>query len=465
MGWEIVESLKVDGNKIRWYFPPDLKAAIQDIIDVNPFVIYINISNTCLSDYDQIAPFPFWNNKGSSGSWQGQGNTYTIGQGTMSISDSNTGYYWNFDDKRIGCSGILNDNGTVCPFFIINHDIQKVCMVSIHSAWRLPGDRNRIIYHCGNQDNPNLITAYQYFISAIPTSYIWTPVEKIEGNGNIYLLTTIDNINEGEPVNNGDRDDVSLSSGSSLKALIGDIIVDNSNVVVKYTIPEDDYEYIKLVYKKGDSPDSITDGTAVDITQSSTSQIITDVAETSGTWWFTIFTNKTVSNSVSFKGTLEYESDWRFININLYQSSVIADSIKNKILDQVYDNGTTGVRSTTTEFDGQVITPIVLERFYGDFDNFSFMVNTLEPYGEIEQYAGIYNYIDHLNQNFGGFIWDQYGFIIAVDEAGERAMFCRIYNNVKVSGSSQRVSFIDVIYKATVDSDPDFYNSVINSEV
>ena len=89
---------------------------------------------------------------------------------------------------------------------------------------------------------------------------------------------------------------LSVNTGEKILApTISDISMSGSKVVVTYSIPEATYSYIKLVYKKGSIPTSYTDGTAVDITQSSTSKQFIGLAD-GGTYYFEIFTDKSTSD-------------------------------------------------------------------------------------------------------------------------------------------------------------------------
>ena len=79
--------------------------------------------------------------------------------------------------------------------------------------------------------------------------------------------------------------------------------LDASKVIVEYTIPEAEYDYIKLVYKKGSIPKSYSDGTAITIQQSSTSRSISGIAD-GGTYYFAIFTDVSVSEPKEFTTVL-----------------------------------------------------------------------------------------------------------------------------------------------------------------
>lgn len=89
---------------------------------------------------------------------------------------------------------------------------------------------------------------------------------------------------------------LSVNTGEKVLApTISDVSMSGSKVVVTYSIPEATYSYIKLVYKKGSIPTSYTDGTAIDITQSSTSKQFIGLAD-GGTYYFEIFTDKSTSD-------------------------------------------------------------------------------------------------------------------------------------------------------------------------
>lgn len=127
--------------------------------------------------------------------------------------------------------------------------------------------------------------------------YNWQSVTYI-GN---YLLSNILNINNGEPVNNVSvQGNLSLASQTAVDSLISEVVLDMSKIKVTYSIPSDTYSYIKLVYKRGSAPTSVSDGTAITITQVSTEQIIDGIAD-GGTYWFVIFTDISRSNAMSIE--------------------------------------------------------------------------------------------------------------------------------------------------------------------
>lgn len=71
---------------------------------------------------------------------------------------------------------------------------------------------------------------------------------------------------------------------------ITDATLSYNSVTVQYTIPSGTYSYIKLVYKEGGIPTNASDGTVINITQSSTSTQVTGLKYRS-TYYFEIFTD------------------------------------------------------------------------------------------------------------------------------------------------------------------------------
>lgn len=133
----------------------------------------------------------------------------------------------------------------------------------------------------------------------------WESVNSLSGNEKTYNLATIKsaNINYGESVTGASSSAFNtLNKNSLVSKMINDVLYNSEKVTVKYSVPSGTYSYIKLVYKKGSIPASYSDGTAIDITQASTEQQISGLAD-GGTWWFVIFTDKTTSEPKSLKTT------------------------------------------------------------------------------------------------------------------------------------------------------------------
>ena len=146
----------------------------------------------------------------------------------------------------------------------------------------------------------NSVADYKNYYQNGIVNYQWTSVSAISGKMGSISLTEILNINNGNAVDNvALSGNINLSASSALNAMIDAVVQEDSNVTVSYSIPDETYSYIKLVYKKDRMPTSPSDGTAIDIAQSSTSQVISGIADGS-TYWFTIFTDISESDPVSF---------------------------------------------------------------------------------------------------------------------------------------------------------------------
>lgn len=72
-----------------------------------------------------------------------------------------------------------------------------------------------------------------------------------------------------------------------------------ATVRVNYYLPDYDYTYAKITYKKDDKPASETDGTSVNILKDQSSVDIPGL-EIGGNYWFTVFTDKSESEAFPF---------------------------------------------------------------------------------------------------------------------------------------------------------------------
>lgn len=71
-------------------------------------------------------------------------------------------------------------------------------------------------------------------------------------------------------------------------------------VNIKYYIPEDEYQYTKLTYKKDLIPESVNDGTIVNLDPTSDQQIVNDLEE-GQVYYFIIYTDKSESPYVKYE--------------------------------------------------------------------------------------------------------------------------------------------------------------------
>lgn len=139
-----------------------------------------------------------------------------------------------------------------------------------------------------------------------PVLYTWSSVPAISGKNGILSLTQILNINDGEPVENvANRGNLDFSKKTKINTLINSAYEptyseDETKATVSYDIPESDYQYTKLVYKKKKIPKSPTDGTAINIGADDTEVVVTNL-EPSTVYYFVVFTNRTKSNAYKFR--------------------------------------------------------------------------------------------------------------------------------------------------------------------
>lgn len=142
--------------------------------------------------------------------------------------------------------------------------------------------------------------------SAIIPEYTWSSVPAISGKNGKYTLTKILNINDGEPVDNiTNKGNLDFSKKTKVNTLVADSFVpehreDATKALAKYEVQNKVYSYCTLVYKKGEIPNDVADGTAIQIDPDGDEVAITGLEENK-TYYFVIFTNKTTSEPYRFR--------------------------------------------------------------------------------------------------------------------------------------------------------------------
>lgn len=134
---------------------------------------------------------------------------------------------------------------------------------------------------------------YSYFSEAEqpPVLYNWQSVPSISGkNGILQSLSTLVNINDGNPVSGASASDVNIIPASVVSGMIQ---TGASDVIVSFEIPQltsGTYDSIKLVGKRGEIPKDKTDGESITtLTDTDISKTITGLAQ-NVKYWFVIFT-------------------------------------------------------------------------------------------------------------------------------------------------------------------------------
>lgn len=131
-----------------------------------------------------------------------------------------------------------------------------------------------------------------------PITYNWQSVPLISGkNGILQSLSTLVNINDGNPVSGASASAVNIIPASVVSGMIQ---TGASDVIVSFEIPQltsGTYDSIKLVGKRGGIPRSKTDGEFIEtLSDSDTSKTLTGLTK-GYTYWFVIFAEDSKGSS------------------------------------------------------------------------------------------------------------------------------------------------------------------------
>ncbi len=140
----------------------------------------------------------------------------------------------------------------------------------------------------------------------ITSPITWSTVSSVTGKNGKCTLTKILNINDGEPVDNiTNKGNLDFSKKTKVNTLVSNSFVpehreDATKALAKYEVQNKVYSYCTLVYKKGEIPNDVADGTAIQIDPDGEEVAITGLEENK-TYYFVIFTNKTTSEPYRFR--------------------------------------------------------------------------------------------------------------------------------------------------------------------
>lgn len=85
-------------------------------------------------------------------------------------------------------------------------------------------------------------------------------------------------------------------------AFLAYVTYPGASLKVSYAVPQNTYEYIKLVYKQGKIPADVTDGTVIDLDPSETEVTVSGIEGEIGTvYYFVIFTDKSVGDEYVYE--------------------------------------------------------------------------------------------------------------------------------------------------------------------
>ena len=179
----------------------------------------------------------------------------------------------------------------------INHELQQAKPVGAFKNWY---DNSYFAWGYvpawGNDTAKS--EAFYQIITNPPITYQWQSVPSISGkNGILQSLSTLVNINDGNPVSGASASAVNIIPASVVSGMIQ---TGASDVIVSFEIPQltsGTYDSIKLVGKRGGIPRSKTDGEFIEtLSDSDTSKTLTGLTK-GYTYWFVIFAEDSKGSS------------------------------------------------------------------------------------------------------------------------------------------------------------------------
>lgn len=256
---------------------------------------------------------------------QGYGNAFMLIDGGSSFSGSairfftisgNTAYlgstdFLSLNPYKIGISDGTSTNSNITSTTNVGYCYNGSSFNAMSVAYNWVNyTKNNILYYTqGGNTSANYGYQTGYYLPDTVTNvyideepvltYTWSPVPSINGKlGNIDLSKIL-TINDGEP-KSGTSSDVKLTTISLVKTLINRIVVDEDEVAVEYQVVDDNFEYIKLVYKQDSEPISVDDGTAIDLDPDESIIGISGICD-GNVYYFKIFTNINESEAYEFR--------------------------------------------------------------------------------------------------------------------------------------------------------------------
>ena len=189
--------------------------------------------------------------------------------------------------------------------FAINRETEQAILLIL---WRFtnPGWYTVIQNGASNMTEENKQSLYRILMNGAIQPITWSSVPKISGSNKTYRLTDILNINDGNAVEDEpSKGNVDFSKKTKINTLVEEAVERDSDgditkATVKYDIPEGNYQYTKLVFKKKKIPKSASDGTIVDIGMEDNKVVVTGLEENT-TYYFVVFTNKTRSEAYKYR--------------------------------------------------------------------------------------------------------------------------------------------------------------------
>lgn len=186
---------------------------------------------------------------------------------------------------------------------IVNHETEEIMIALAIVFYNSP--YYTVVNILGNNfPHENKKALYDFVMAHVLSPYTWTSVKRLTGKGKTYRLTEILNINDGNPVDNVPRKtNLDFSAKSKVNNMVNELMPvaeDARKAIVRYEVPNANYEYCKIVYKKEHIPTSVTDGIAKTVDYDDAEVTITGLSEDT-LYYFVVFTDKTESDPYRFK--------------------------------------------------------------------------------------------------------------------------------------------------------------------
>lgn len=267
------------------------------LFDVDTFDGSLKFST--FTDYQNSELYNYWPNSGNQGrsNFNAQvavagdivpwGKYYTFGD--VTIDTTSNGFPTIKVSGTTVCSQSTSSNAQIYIFFILN-DSDKSYRVGCYY------DDGTYVQVRQGSKTVNA-TIYDKIVNSIRI-YNWQSVPSISGkNGILQSLSTLVNINDGNPVSGASASAVNIIPASVVSGMIQ---TGASDVIVSFEIPQltsGTYDSIKLVGKRGGIPRSKTDGEFIEtLSDSDTSKTLTGLTK-GYTYWFVIFAEDSKGSS------------------------------------------------------------------------------------------------------------------------------------------------------------------------
>lgn len=199
-------------------------------------------------------------------------------------------------------------------------------------------------------------------------------------------------------------------------------------VRVSYVIPNDDYKYCKLTWKKDEMPTSVNDGTSATILKDEPTVDVIGLEE-GADYWFTIYTNKSESPPFPFTVPILINYGNMIFNKNdeitvLYRTSTTAMTTPQYLVNKYKESADQGSYKTNPDANTFLIGPVTRNDYSGYNKVFGLTLPTNKD---------IYIICGNTTGQNAYYIWFWWDGLTSRDDFGTN---CGYYKEIIVSGSS-----------------------------